>query len=143
MTFDEDFELRLEFESIEDRFSSGFLNLSDLLKINKFTASDFSSFGKTTAIEKPGELKDLYSIGDEEDEEFLKTDNSDKKIDDEDSGSVENIEGFEISKELEEDLEEDLEDHLSNEDDVEDDDDDFDHEDLDNEEYFRKLEEET
>ena len=39
MDFSDEFELRLEFECITDRFSSGYLNLSDLLKNNKFTFS--------------------------------------------------------------------------------------------------------
>lgn len=137
MEFEEDFELRLEFESIEDRFSSGYLNLSDLLKINKFTASGFSSFGSQKKPDQSTPLTQMYSIGDEEDEDFLKTDSEKISLSKSDKNSVDDIEGFEISRDLD-DLGDDVD--SETEENLEDDDDEFDQDDMDDEEYFRRLE---
>jgi hypothetical protein len=65
MQFSDDFEIRFEFECVEDKFSSGYLDLSDLLKNNKFTFGQFADFNEEEKNKNEELDKDMYTIGDE------------------------------------------------------------------------------
>lgn len=149
MEFSEEFELRLDFECVNDRFSTGYLNLSDLLKNNKFTFSGLDSFQENQTREEPHN-PEMYSIGDE-DEEFQVpkrggiTDKSreEQGADRTKQKKIKETENKEGDFEELEDLG-DIED-LEDLDDLEIDEkpEEFENDDLDDEEYFKKLEEEA
>ena len=122
MDFSEEFELRLEFECITDRFSSGYLNISDLLKNNKFTFSGLDSFQEKASERVKEHDPNMYSIGDddENEEEQYGVGNTNTTGEDKKQDKVKEFE--EVSG---------------------DENDDFDNDELDDDEYFKKLEEEA
>ena len=126
MNFSEDFELRFEFECQEDKFSSGYLNLSDLLKNNKFTFSQFGDFENKNKDVTPENKGEMYTIGDEVDsvEDSNEASNEDPHIQ---STPIKLSETYNTTSENN---------------DNEEDDEEFDQE-LDDDEYFKKLEEDA
>ena len=118
--------MRLEFECITDRFSAGYLNLSDLLKNNKFTFSGLDAF-QAKSSQKPKELEpEMYSIGDEDEEESGGLGVSES--------STQKSQNVKSPKEGPNEFEEVTEDGSGEE---------FESDELDDDEYFKKLEEEA
>jgi hypothetical protein len=127
--FSEEFEIRLEFECITDRFSSGYLNLSDLLKNNKFTFSGLDSFQKPLKTEDTHN-PDMYSIGDDDEEFQVENSQTQKKPEikvKEEEGNKAEFEEIEEGELVEGEADQE----------------EFEGDDLDDEEYFKKLEEEA
>lgn len=129
MQFSDDFEIRFEFECLEDKFSSGYLDLSDLLKNNKFTFGQFADFNEKEKTVNEEHDKDMYTIGDEIDSGDDAHETAIPPLEHDETEHAEDGSEQKGSIDEDDDFDEDLED---DEDDDEDD-----------EEYIKKLEEQA